>query len=85
MCDDWDFDGFWSRTDDIFLILASLLLIFFGVFLGFNFVKDNKDRRCIHHNLVWHCKGDAEDEDEAGTPSPNSSKSEPQKPSEHLS
>lgn len=34
IADEWDFDGLWSRCDDIFIVVVSLLLIGLGYFIA---------------------------------------------------
>jgi hypothetical protein len=56
--DEWDFDGLWSRCDDIFVVLVSLLLIGLGFFIAKN--DDNHTVHHIHHGVRHTVSGPPE-------------------------
>ena len=52
----FDFDTFWSRCDDLFIIVFSLLLVTVGIFIGFNIPTKH-----VFHNIMWRCNHEEEE------------------------
>ena len=47
---EWDWDGFWTRCDDLFIVIFTLVLVGLGIFIGLNVPVRN-----VFHNIHWKC------------------------------